>query len=280
VIAPVRNMPKLPQIALLVSSFQRPGHLVRALVSIALQEGLSAEDLEVVVTDDGSADETPRVVEQFARTVAFPVRFTTHAHAGFQLAKCRNEGVAASTAPYLLFLDGDCVLPRQHVAIHLRHRRPGVAMAGDRVRLDEESSAHITEEAIRSGPLRVAVPWHEHRRLARLIINSWWYRLIGHPTKPKLVGNNIGVWRSDYERVNGYDENFVGWGCEDDDLRLRLRAAGVKIRSILPWTHTYHLWHAPDPSYPQKWREGVNVPYFSRSHRATRCAMGLAKGVS
>ena len=39
--------------------------------------------------------------------------------------------------------------------------------------------------------------------------------------------------RADYERVNGYDENFVGWGCEDDDLRLRLRHAGVRIESIL-----------------------------------------------
>ena len=46
------------------------------------------------------------------------------------------------------------------------------------------------------------------------------YRLIRHPTKPKLIGNNVGIWRRDYERVNGYDENFEGWGCEDDDLRL------------------------------------------------------------
>ena len=35
------------------------------------------------------------------------------------------------------------------------------------------------------------------------------------------------------EDINGYDEEFQGWGCEDDDLRLRLRKAGKKIRSIM-----------------------------------------------
>ena len=93
--------------------------------------------LEVVVTDDGSVDQTPQVVAKFSRTVNFPVKFTTHPHVAFQLARCRNEGVATSNAPYLLFMDGDCVLPRNYVAIQLRCRRPGVVMAGDALYLDE-----------------------------------------------------------------------------------------------------------------------------------------------
>ncbi len=111
-------MGNTPEIALLVSTYQRPQHLRRALLSIALQRGVDGQ-MEVVVTDDGSRDETPRVVEEFARTARFPVQFTTHPHSTFQLARCRNEGVAASRAPYLLFLDGDCILPPDHVAIHL-----------------------------------------------------------------------------------------------------------------------------------------------------------------
>ena len=64
--------------------------------------------------------------------------------------------------------------------------------------------------------------------------------------------------------MNGYDENFEGWGCEDDDLRLRLRRAGVRIESILSRTHTYHLWHPTDATYPQSWRDGRNVAYLKR----------------
>jgi glycosyltransferase involved in cell wall biosynthesis len=269
-------MAQPPEIALLVSSFQRPGHLRRALTSIALQEG-AAGKMELVVTDDGSEDCTPQLVKDFGRSVSFPVRFTTHRHEAFQLARCRNEGVRASTAPYLLFLDGDCVLPRDHVAIHLRRRRPGVAMAGDCMRLDATTSALVTEESVRGGPLRPVVTAKEWWRVKRQLLKNWWYVMVRHPTKPKLLGGTLGMWRSDFERVNGYDENFVGWGCEDDDLGMRLRRAGVKIRSILFWTHTYHLWHPVEPTYPRKWREGVNVPYLLRPSRPVRCENGLRK---
>ncbi len=269
-------MHKRHEIVLLVSSFQRPRHLTRALASIASQEGVNGQ-MEVVVTDDGSVDETPHLVAEFSRTINFPVKFTTHPHVAFQLARCRNEGVAASNAPYLLFMDGDCVLPRDYVAIQLRCRRAGVAMAGDAVYLDEPSSAQVTTDQIRAGLVRFPIAGHERRRLARQLINSWWYRLIRHPTKPKFFGLAVAMWRCDYERVNGYDENFVGWGCEDDDLRIRLRRAGVKVRSILSRTHAYHLWHPCDPTCPKTWREGANVGYLTRGNRPVRCLNGLLK---
>jgi glycosyltransferase involved in cell wall biosynthesis len=265
-----------PEIAILISTYQRPQHLRRALQSIALQRDVAGQ-MEVVVTDDGSADETPQLVSDFARSVDFPVHFTTHPHSTFQLARCRNEGVAASTAPYLLFLDGDCILPPDHVAIHLQRRRAGVVMAGDFMRLDEAVSARVDEKVIRGGEFVNWASPDEARGLRAKIRKARFYQWIRHPTKPKLFGNNVGIWREDYERINGYDENFQGWGCEDDDLRLRLRRAGVRIESILPWTHTYHLWHPVDVTYPDKWRAGRNVAYLKRRGVLVRCRNGLVK---
>jgi hypothetical protein len=101
--------------------------------------------------------------------------------------------------------------------------------------------------------------------------------MLRDPRRPKLVGGNIGIWRSDYERVNGYDENFRGWGCEDDDLRLRLRAAGIRVASIAWWTNIYHLWHPKTLSAPPTWRQGANVEYLQRPIRLTRCLAGLTR---
>jgi glycosyltransferase involved in cell wall biosynthesis len=265
-----------PDIALLISTYQRPAHLRRALLSVGLQRDV-AHRMEVVVSDDGSTDETAQVVEAFARTAKFRVHFTTHPHTTFQLARCRNEGVAASSAPYLLFLDGDCILPPDHVAIHLAQRRPTTVMAGDFAKLDQATSARVTDEVIQAGAFIGWAPKSEIARLSKQDRRARLYQLLRHPTKPKIVGNNVGIWRSDYERVNGYDENFEGWGCEDDDLRLRLRRAGVRIQSILRYTHTYHLWHPTDPSYPQSWRNGRNVEYLNRKGRLVQCINGLVK---
>lgn len=269
-------MPDSPQIVLLMSTYQRPLHLRRALLSIALQR-FDHRLFELVVTDDGSTDETPALVREFARTADFPVRFVTHPHDGFRLAQCRNEGAAASRAPYLLFLDGDCILPPDHVQVHMERRRPGLVMAGDCCRLEEEPSERVTDDVVRSGAFQNWGSPREERRLKKLDRASRFYRLLRHPTKPKLIGNNVGIWRVDYERVNGYDENFHGWGCEDDDLRYRLRRAGVQIESILRWTRTYHLWHPSEPTAPARWREGLNVNYLLRKGRLTRCRNGLVK---
>src|SRR5262245_22504791 len=88
--AAVRLSAAAPEVALLVSTYHKPWHLEQVLTSIAAQEGIAGR-FEVVVTDDGSTDETLERVRSFAGRNPFPVRWTTHPHDGFQLARCRNE---------------------------------------------------------------------------------------------------------------------------------------------------------------------------------------------
>jgi hypothetical protein len=83
------------------------------------------------------------------------------------------------------------------------------------------------------------------------------------------------MWRNDFARVNGCDERFVGWGQEDDDLGLRLRATGVRLESILDRTWSLHVWHPIDASATRRWRDGANVPYFLRRGRLAVCRHGL-----
>jgi glycosyltransferase involved in cell wall biosynthesis len=264
-----------PQIAVILSTYQRPFHLYRSLVSLAMQRGVEKQ-FEVVVTDDGSMDNTAEVVERFASTCNFPVTFTTHEHRGFHLSRCRNEGVLASSAPYLLFSDGDCIFPPNHLFEHLRIRRTGVAFSGDCLHLDQSSTSRIDEPVIAAGAYCSWVAARERRRIQWRWFKDRIYQAIRHPKKPKLVGSNIGIWRSDFERVNGFDECFVEWGCEDDDLADRLRACGVRIATNLGTTSVFHMWHSSDPSQPRSWSDGHNVDYLLRQDKQIRCAAGLA----
>lgn len=265
-----------PELAIIVSTYQRPEHLRRVLTSIAVQKGHHTR-LEVVVADDGSTDSTSHVVRQFAEIAPFPVHFTTSPHQGFRAAANRNRGVAASSAPYLLFLDGDCLIPPDHVAQHLAVRRAGTAWTGYCIHLNRAVSESLSVTDIAAGRFTQVAPWQERFKLWKLAQKARCYSWLNHPTKPKLLSGNIGIARADFERVNGFDEAFVGWGCEDDDLGLRLRAAGVRVASILHQTHTYHMWHPKSPSVPQSWREGANVDYLHRRGKLVRCATGLQK---
>lgn len=264
------------EITLLVSTYQRPRHLRRALLSIAMQRDVAGK-MELVVTDDGSQDETRAVVEAFAREVDFPVRMTTHPSQGFRLSRCRNEGVAASRAPYLLFTDGDCLLPPDHVAAHLEFRRRGTVIAGDCYRLSQAASERISEASIRSGEYVNWVSWRQRARMAKKAIRGQIDHVLGCRMRPRLTGSNIALWREDFERVNGFDENYVGWGLEDRDLQLRLSRIGVSFRPILGRTAPYHLWHPMHATYSHNNASTPNLDYYRRRFVFTRCRSGLVK---
>ena len=264
-------------ISVIVSTYERPGHLERCLASLEAQRDVDGR-FEVIVTDDGSKDGTLRLLATTARRVHFPLSFTTHEHDGFRLARCRNEGVAASRAPYLLFTDGDCILPPDHLRIHLDMRRPGRIVAGDCLRLDEAASNAVDAESLRAGRFPRPLPAGERWRLTAKGLRAKLYELSRTPLRPRLSGNNIGVWRADYERVNGFDEQFVGWGLEDRDLQVRLERLGLRAWSILLRTAPVHLWHPPAPSFARNNEGTANLAYFrSLDDRQTFCVDGLVK---
>ena len=84
---------------------------------------------------------------------------------------------------------------------------------------------------------------------------------------------NLGVWRRDLRRVNGFDEAITGWGAEDKELCARLENAGVRRQSLLFAAVTWHLDHPPASrdraqANRARWQEAA------RSGR-TRCEAGI-----
>lgn len=270
----------MPEISVIVNTFERPENLRRVLASLAGQRGelggRSIRDvMEVVVCDDGSADETADLVADFAAAAPFPVQFTTHPRDGFQLAKSRNEGALAASADYLLFIDGDCLCPPGHVREHLLARRQGLAWAGYVAHLDEAATAEVDLAEAADGRYLRRIAWTERLKLWGMWLKAQGYRLLSHPRKPRMYGGDFSLHRADYVRVNGMDEDFRGWGGEDDDFGIRLRQAGVEIDSILNRTFAVHLWHPPAESTPAQVRSGPNAARLNRPHRLTRPRRGL-----
>jgi GT2 family glycosyltransferase len=90
--------------------------------------------------------------------------------------------------------------------------------------------------------------------------------------KPKLRGNNFSVWIDDVRAVNGFDEEYVGWGQEDDDFGRRLYLAGVRPAVLIGRAPATHLGHKTVRT--TRWKDGPNVARF-REDTPARCARGL-----
>jgi len=77
------------------------------------------------------------------------------------------------------------------------------------------------------------------RQPTRLI----WHGLEPEPDRAAFLGGVVAFNSADFERVNGYSNDYSAWGYEDDDLRERCRRAGLEIAfrdgtySALPHAH-------------------------------------------
>jgi glycosyltransferase involved in cell wall biosynthesis len=265
----------MPLVSVILATFEQPNALAFALLGYARQ---SFRDFELVVADDGSGPETKEVVEEARRRGAFPLKHVWQENKGFRRARITNEGARAAEGRILLVSDGDCVPHRDFVKAHAEACAPGAFCAGGYVRLDAERSLALTRENVAAGAYEAACTPAELRRFRWTHWRNRWALLFGHPRKPKVYGCNLSVDRSAFEAVNGFDENFDGFGKEDSDLRNRLRASGARPVSLWGKAWVYHVEDVVDPRCRERRiPRGDPYPYYGRPDVPFRCANGLVK---
>jgi glycosyltransferase involved in cell wall biosynthesis len=260
-------------LSVIVATHDRPGHLDRCLGGLATQR--EAGRFEVIVADDGSGAETRAMLAGWQGRAPFPLRHEWEENRGFRLARARNRGVRASAGAYLIFLDGDCVPPPGFVAEHRAARRRGAFLAGLRYSLDRSSTEALPSGSMDGGELLRRVPRRERLRLIGRAALDRAYVLLRLKDRPKPLGANLSMWRGDLEKVNGFDEKFIGWGLEDEDLARRLSRLGVKKRFAPLGAAVIHLWHPPDPTFRGRASASPNAERFRRGFFLGRCRAGL-----
>jgi cellulose synthase/poly-beta-1,6-N-acetylglucosamine synthase-like glycosyltransferase len=185
-----------PAIAVVVPTHDRAHLLPRLVACLAAQR--DAGDFEVVIVDDASTDDTPRVLAALASRSAIPVHVERlPRNAG--PATARNVGWRATSAPVVAFTDDDC-LPQPQWLARLRASAEVADIVQGRT-LPEPSQRE------RAGPF------------SRLLV-------VGHETGFYQTCN-IAYRRTVLEQHGGFDESFRYPAGEDSDLAWRAKDAGA-----------------------------------------------------
>ncbi len=232
------------KISVIITTYNWPGALSRVLSSFTWQ---SVQPHEIIIADDGSAEETAKVIEVWKKQHQTRIKHVWQDDNGFQAAKIRNKAVARAKGDYLIFLDGDCIPLRHFTARHLRLAQKGHFVAGNRILL----SKNLTDTILHSQetPLDWSMArWIKHRVIGNcnrflpllcLPIPRYWSLKKWRNVKTC----NLGVWKDDFIGVNGFDEAYQGWGYEDSDLVIRLLKNGIRRKSGQFSVPVAHLWH-------------------------------------
>lgn len=240
--------------------------------------GSSAEFHEVVIADDGSSEEVVKSVQDLIKKYDFPIVHAWHPRQGPRRSATRNNGIRHATGDYLIFIDADFALLPGAIHSHVEVAKPGHFAAGRCKYTTEEQCRKIvvdkaSEKILESiyAELSEEPIEKEHRRFIRYSLLRK-FRLVS----PRQVtfGGHFSAFKKDVEAVNGYDENFVGWGGEDMDFALRMVRAGFRGTSVIKTARVLHLWH-PSEMTSKHWKGGDNMEYYSRKNIPVFCESGL-----
>ncbi len=229
---------KFLKTALLISTYNWSEALELVLKSVACQ---TVKPDELLVADDGSGEDTKKIIDAFAKRVDFPVLHIWHEDKGFRKSIILNKAIARMQADYVIQVDGDCILHPNFIADHKRFAQKQTYLYGSRVNIKREflptlfklkkTRFNFFSRGIKKRSRTIYVP-----------ILTALYKSTNELSK-KLRGCNVSYWRSDIIAVNGYNEDITGWGREDSEVILRMINNGVKGKRIRYAGIVYHIWH-------------------------------------
>ena len=226
-------------ITLIITTYNWPAALDLTLKSVARQSVLPDE---VIVADDGSGPETARIVDARRVESEVPLLHVWQHDSGFRLARSRNRAISAARGEYIVIVDGDMVLHEHFIADHARAARRGSFIQGVRLLTESDAAASM----LRDGRLDVGFFARGIHRRRHAVRNRLLSRLlfVQRTGQRAIRGCNQAYWKSDLVRVNGFNEAFVGWGREDNEIAARLYNAGVRRRNLKFQALAIHLHHA------------------------------------
>jgi glycosyltransferase involved in cell wall biosynthesis len=197
-----------------IPSYNSAGYVTTAVASVL---GQTFEDLEVLVVDDGSTDDTRDRLAGYRSDSRF--RYLHQANAG--VACARNLGIAQSRGEYVAFLDADDVWKPEKVARQL------AALAGDVGVGVCFTAFQVVDADLR--PLRVVGGSEGVPTLEALLFRG---NIVGTPS-------TVMVARSLLDQVGGFDPALSQ--CADWDLwvRLALRTPFVALAEPLAVYRTH-----------------------------------------
>lgn len=103
-----------PVVSVVICTYNRAQSLHRTLESLAAMSLPPDFSWELVVVDNNSTDQTPKVVADFAAAHAFDVRYVFEKNQG--LSHARNRGIVEATGDILAFVDDDIVVTSNWLA--------------------------------------------------------------------------------------------------------------------------------------------------------------------
>lgn len=227
-----------PSCSLVTPTYNWPEALNLLLLSILKQTVLPNE---VIIADDGSTEDTKKIISDFQKTFPIPLIHIWHEDINNRKPAIMNKAIASSKSDYIIEIDGDIIMNKHFIEDHLNFSQNGHYLFGSRVTikknfLPELFSKKITKFNLFSKGIK------KRGRTIRIPSLMRFSESITERSL-KLRGCNMSFWKNDFIKINGFNENLVGWGIDDSEMIQRMHNVGIKGKRLKHCGIAYHIYH-------------------------------------
>lgn len=224
--------------SLIISTYNWPEALSLVLKSVISQ---SIKPLEVVIADDGSGEATKKVIQDYKNKLSVPLKHVWHKDNGFKRSTILNKAISIASGEYIIQVDGDCILHKHFVKNHYQNALNNHYLYGSRVNIksnylsklytSQKTTFHFLSKGIKKKTRAIYIP----------LLNKAYKPHVNFSNK--LRGCNFSFFKQDFIAVNGYNEDFKGWGKEDSELALRFHNFGLSAKRLRYAGIVFHIFH-------------------------------------
>jgi len=266
--------PKTNIIASIIVPTYNRNKLLRATLESLTTQTIDPNLFEVIVVDDGSADQPQQIIDQYKDRLH--LQYFYQEDKGYRLSKARNQGLKLASSDLCILVDAGILLPswgiEEHINSHKSSPNP-VAVIGFLYGLvNSETSNNELAKLIDMNDLDRSIACikskSEYSDMREDVIASYNHTLKGLPA-PWIFfwGGNVSFDKSAFSENEFYfNEVFDGnWGCEDVEFGYRLHKKNVEI-ILNPRAEAIHYPHEKYKGFETA--RMINIQKFNDIYKA------------
>jgi glycosyltransferase involved in cell wall biosynthesis len=257
------------KVSVIITTYNRPDYLRRVL-DAHLAQGRQPE--EILVADDGSGPETALMLQELQVTSPIPIIHVWQENQGFRAGTIRNRAAAQATGSYLILTDDDIIPAANFIRDHVDYAETGHFIQGHRVLMGPHLSRRGTYRDLSFGNL---VKWGLRRQAANVTngLTLPWPLIVKSRQLKGIRSCNMSFFRRDFLAVNGFNQDFQGWGKEDSELAVRFFKYGLTRKDIRYRAGCFHLYH---PEYSRdNLEQNLRLLAAAQAREGYYCANGI-----
>jgi glycosyltransferase involved in cell wall biosynthesis len=227
-----------PSCTLVTPTYNWPEALELLLLSLLRQTVMPNE---VIIADDGSREETKKLITDFQKKFPIPLIHIWHEDLKNRKPKIMNKAIAKAKYDYIIEIDGDIIMNPNFVEDHLTFAEKGHYLYGSRVNIKEKILPELLSKKIIDFNL-FSKGIKKRGRTIRFPFLMNFVKSVDQRSR-KLRGCNMSFWKEDFIKINGFNENLVGWGIDDSEMIQRMHNLGIKGKRLKFSGIAYHIYH-------------------------------------